>query len=58
MQSNFLEFFISLYSRKKPAEEFINSSESITNELEKNFKVVDKGFMISVFDRYFPVYAL
>ena len=57
MQSNLLEFFVSLYSAKKPAKEFINSREAIINELEKNFKVVNKGYMISVFGRYFPVYT-
>lgn len=57
MKSNLLDFFVALYSSKKPNEEFINSRESISHQLEKSFKVIDKGYMMPIFGRYFPVYT-
>jgi len=57
MKSNLLDFFVSLYSSKDPKEEFINSRESIASELEKNFKVIEKGFMIPIIGKYFPIYT-
>jgi len=57
MKSNLLDFFVSLYSSKKPNEEFANSRESIAYDLEKSFKVIDKGYMMPIFGRYFPIYT-
>jgi ubiquinone/menaquinone biosynthesis C-methylase UbiE len=57
MKSDLLDFFVSLYSTKKPKEDFINPRELIPHELERSFKIIDKGYMIPIIGRYFPVYT-
>jgi ubiquinone/menaquinone biosynthesis C-methylase UbiE len=57
MKSRFLDFFVSLYSRKKPEEEFGESRIFVGKLLEKNFKVIRKGYMIPFIGRFFPVYT-
>lgn len=57
MKSRFLDFIVSLYSTKKPEEEFGESRIFVGKSLEKHFKVVKKGYMIPLIGRFFPVYT-
>jgi ubiquinone/menaquinone biosynthesis C-methylase UbiE len=57
MESKVLDFFLSLYSTKKPKEEFGNARKKVTKLLEENFIVEKKGYMIPVIGRIFPVYT-
>ena len=57
MESRILDFFLSLYTTKKPEEEFGNARRKVTKILEENFEVVKKGFMIPVIGKLFPVYT-
>ena len=54
MESNFLDFFLSLYTRKKPIEEFGNSRQKVTTIIESNFTILKKGYLVG---KYFPVYT-
>ncbi|NVO20148.1 MAG: class I SAM-dependent methyltransferase [Bacteroidetes bacterium] len=57
MKSRFLDFFVSLYSSKKPEEEFGESRTFVGSVLEQNFTVVKKGYMVPLIGRLFPVYT-
>ena len=57
MHSKFLDALLSLYSAKKPEEEFGESRTYVGKALEQNFKVVKKGYLLPVVGRFFPVYT-
>ena len=57
MESRLLDFFLSLYTRKKPEEEFGNARKKVTKVLEENFTIVKRGYMIPLVGRLFPVYT-
>lgn len=57
MESRFLDLFLSLYTRKKPEEEFGNARKKVTKILEENFTVVKRGYMLPLVGRLFPVYT-
>jgi len=57
MESKILDFFLSLYSTKKPEEEFGNARQMVSKTLEQNFIVVKKGYMVPLIGRLFPVYT-
>jgi ubiquinone/menaquinone biosynthesis C-methylase UbiE len=57
MKSPLLDFVVSLYSRKKPKDEFVQSRLDVGRTLEENFNVVKKGYMLRFFGKYFPVYT-
>lgn len=57
MESKVLDFFLSLYTSKKPKEEFGKARQSVTQLLEANFIVEKKGYMLPVIGRLFPVYT-
>ena len=57
MNNSFLDSILSLYSKKKPKEEFGNSRSFVTKELEKSFVVISKGFMLPIVGKWFPVYT-
>ena len=57
MESRILDFFLSLYSTKKPEEEFGNARQMVSKTLEQNFTVIKKGYMVPVIGRLFPVYT-
>ena len=42
MESKLLDFFLSLYTTKKPKEEFGNARESVTKLLEEHFEDCEK----------------
>jgi ubiquinone/menaquinone biosynthesis C-methylase UbiE len=57
MHSKFLDSILSIYSDKKPKDEFGESRTMVGKTLEKHFIVEKKGFMIPVIGRLFPVYT-
>lgn len=57
MNSKILDFVVSLYADKSAKEEFGDSRKYVTKELEKNFIIEEKGFMLPVIGRFFPVYT-
>jgi ubiquinone/menaquinone biosynthesis C-methylase UbiE len=57
MKSRILDSLLSIYSKKKPEEEFGESRTYVGKSLEENFKVVKKGYMIPLIGRLFPVYT-
>jgi ubiquinone/menaquinone biosynthesis C-methylase UbiE len=57
MKSGVLDYFLSMYSKKKPDEEFGESRRFVGKSLEENFTVIKKGFMIPVIGKFFPVYT-
>ena len=57
MESKLLDFFLSLYTTKKPEEEFGNARKNVIRLLENNFIVEKKGYMIPLIGKLFPVYT-
>ena len=57
MESRLLDFFLSLYTTKKPEEEFGKARLSVGKLLEENFIVEKKGYMLPLIGRLFPVYT-
>lgn len=57
MESKLLDFFLSLYTTKKPEEEFGKARLSVGKLLEENFIVEKKGYMLPLIGRLFPVYT-
>jgi ubiquinone/menaquinone biosynthesis C-methylase UbiE len=57
MESVILDFFLSLYTRKPPKEEFGDARKKVPEFLERNFKIIEKGYMVPLIGRFFPVYT-
>jgi len=57
MNSKFLDAILSLYSEKKPKEEFGESRIYVGKALEQNFTVIKKGYMLPLIGKIFPVYT-
>jgi ubiquinone/menaquinone biosynthesis C-methylase UbiE len=57
MESVILDFFLSLYTRKPSKEEFGDARKKVSELLERNFKIIEKGFMVPLIGRFFPVYT-
>jgi len=57
MNSKFLDAILSLYSEKKPKEEFGDSRVYVSKSLENNFTVIKKGYMFPIVGKLFPVYT-
>lgn len=57
MNSKFLDTVLSFYSKKHPGEEFGESRNYVGKALEENFIVLDKGYMIPIIGKFFPVYT-
>jgi len=57
MNSKLLDAIVSLYTRKKPREEFGESRIYVGKALEKNFSVIQKGYLLPVFGNFFPIYT-
>ena len=57
MQNKILDFIVSLYANKTPDDEFGDSRKYVSKELEKNFIVDKKGYMLPLFGKHFPVYT-
>jgi len=57
MQNKMLDFILSFYADKTAEEEFGDSRIYVTKALEKDFKVIKKGYMTPLIGRLFPVYT-
>lgn len=57
MYSKFLDSILSLYSEKKPKEEFRDSRIYVSKALEEKFTVIKKGYMLPIIGKSFPVYT-
>jgi len=57
MKSKFLDSILSLYSKKKPEEEFGDSRFFVVKALEQNFTIIEKGYMLPIIGKLFPVYT-
>lgn len=57
MQNKILDSLVSLYAKKTAEEEFGDSRKYVGKELEKNFVVEKKGYMLPLIGKYFPVYT-
>lgn len=57
MHSWVLDAFLSIYSQKKPSEEFGDARIYVGKTLEENFHVAEKGYMLPFIGKYFPIYT-
>lgn len=57
MQSKILDFIISLYADKSPKEEFGESRIYVSKALEQNFIIIEKGYMLPIIGKQFPIYT-
>lgn len=57
MESKLLDFFVTYYSKRRAEEQFRDSRKHVGKELEKNFQVVEKGYLLPVIGKQFPVYT-
>lgn len=57
MESKLLDFFLSLYTTKKPKDEFGSARQKVTALLEENFVIEKKGYLIPLIGAFFPVYT-
>lgn len=57
MQSKMLDMILSIYTDRSADEEFKDSRLYVTTELESGFKVIQRGYMMPVIGRYFPIYT-
>lgn len=55
-QSRLLDFFLGLYSRKNPSEEFRESRTRVVPKLEADFNVIKKRVFPPLLGRIIPVY--
>lgn len=57
MENKFLDYILSLYADKTAKEEFGDSRKYVGKTLEKEFKIIKKGYMMPLFGKHFPVYT-
>lgn len=57
MESKILDFFLSFHTRRPPKEESGNTRQHVSKLLEKNFKIIKKGYMLPLIGKVFPVYT-
>jgi len=57
MESRLLDLILSIYSNKPPKKEFGDSRRFVTKSLERSFRVIQKGYMVPVLGRFFPIYT-
>jgi len=57
MDSALLDSVLRFYSRRKPREEFGESRSHVSKELEKEFSVIEKGYMLPLIGNFFPIYT-
>ena len=57
MESRLLDFVLSLYTTKKPEEEFGNKRKSVSKMLEQHFEIEKKGYLLPIIGKLFPVYT-
>lgn len=57
MNSKLLDVIVSFFADKTAQEEFGDSRVSVVKALEKNFKIIKKGYMLPIIGKIFPVYT-
>jgi ubiquinone/menaquinone biosynthesis C-methylase UbiE len=57
MESKLLDLIVSSYTRKSAKEEFGESRKYVTKALEQSFTIVEKGYLMPIFEKYFPIYT-
>jgi ubiquinone/menaquinone biosynthesis C-methylase UbiE len=57
MNSKLLDTVVSLYADKSPEEEFGKARTYVSKELEKNFKIIKKGYVLPLIGKQFPIYT-
>lgn len=57
MENKFLDYIVSLYADKTANEEFGDSRKYVGKTLEKEFKIIKKGYMMPIIGKHFPVYT-
>lgn len=57
MESKFLDTLLSVYSDKKPKEEFGAARTFVGKILEKKFTIIEKGYMLPFLKNLFPIYT-
>lgn len=57
MENKFLDYIVSIYADKPAKEEFGDSRQHVGKTLEKEFKIIKKGYMMPLIGKYFPVYT-
>ena len=57
MESKVLDFVLSLYTTKKPEEEFGNARQNVGKLLQQNFITEKKGYLLPLIGKFFPVYT-
>lgn len=57
MESKFLDYFLSFYTRRPPKEESGDARQKVSKILEDNFVIEKKGYMIPLIGSFFPVYT-
>ncbi|MCF8370339.1 MAG: class I SAM-dependent methyltransferase [Bacteroidales bacterium] len=56
MESKLLDSVVSMYSKKKAKEEFGESRKHVSKFLESNFTIFEKGYLLPIIGKWFPVY--
>lgn len=56
MESKLLDSVVSMYSKKKAEEEFGESRKHVSKFLETNFTIIEKGYLMPIIGKWFPVY--
>lgn len=56
MESKILDYFLSFYTTKPPKEESGDARQKVSKILEENFTIIEKGYMLPVIGKFFPVY--
>ena len=57
MENKLLDTVLSFYTTNKPTEEFGSARRNVGKELESNFTVISKGYMLPYFGKHFPIYT-
>jgi ubiquinone/menaquinone biosynthesis C-methylase UbiE len=57
MHSKLLDFFVEMYADKSAEEEFGDARIHVGKALEQNFTIIEKGYMLPVIGKYFPIYT-
>ena len=57
MQNNILDLIVSRYADKTAKEDFGDSRLFVGKALEQNFSVIEKGYMLPIVGKFFPVYT-
>lgn len=57
MENKLLDFFVTYYSKRPAEDQFRDSRKHVAKSLEENFRVVEKGYLLPIIGKKFPVYT-